>query len=117
MNRETITLTQKEQQRAHVLTRLQAGTVTAEIASQLLGLSVRHLRRLLADVRTHGIAALAHGNRGRPSPWGLAEATRTRILTLARTCYAGASDHHLTDLRHERESLHVSRPTVRRLLR
>ncbi|HYM92496.1 MAG TPA: ISNCY family transposase, partial [bacterium] len=72
---------------------------------------------LLAEVRQHGLAALAHGNRGRPSPRRLAEAIRTKVLALARTTYAGVNDHHLTELLAEREGLHLSRPLVRLLLR
>ncbi len=117
MLRETITLTKKEQQRAHVLSRVQAGTLTAQTAAELLTVSVRHVRRLLAEVRTQGIAALAHGNRGRPSPQRVAERLRERVLTLARTTYAGVNDHQFTDLLQEREAIHLSRPTVRRLLR
>jgi hypothetical protein len=47
----------------------------------------------------------------------VAEPVRARILTLARTTYAGVNDHHLTELLAEREGLHVSRKTVQRLLR
>jgi len=117
MNRETITLTQKEHHRLHVLSRVHDGVLRAREAARLLGLSLRHLRRLLAHWRYHGPAALAHGNRGRLSPRRLAEAIRTRVLTLARTTYAGVNDHHLTELLAEREGLRVSRKTVQRLLR
>src|SRR5690242_15815686 len=117
MLRETITLTQKEQQRAYVLGRVQAGTLDVQTAAGLLIMSVRHVRRLLAAIRLHGIAALAHGNRGRPSPQRVAEPIRARILTLARSTYAGVNDHQLTELLQEHEALHVSRPTIQRLLR
>jgi transposase len=86
-------------------------------AARLLGVSFRHLRRLLAKVRQAGPAALAHSNRGRASPRRLAEAIRTQVLTLARTRYAGANDHHFTELLREHEGLSLSRPTVQRMLR
>ena len=117
MNRETITLTTTEQHRAQVLTRVQAGMLSATTAATLLELSVRHVLRLLATLRTRGLAALAHGNRGRPSPRRYPERIRARVRTLARTRYAGANDHHLTELLREHETLHLSRPTVRRILR
>jgi len=117
MNRETITLTKKEQQRAHILSRVQAGTLTAHTAAELLGLSLRHLRRLLADLRTQGIAGLAHGNRGRVSARRFSDAIRARVVALARTIYAGINDHQLTELLQERNGLRLSRPTVRRILR
>jgi transposase len=117
MTRETITLTQKEQHRVHLLTQVQQGILRAGTAALLLDLSLRHLRRLLAHLRQQGLAALAHGNRGRPSPRRVAETVRTRVLTLARTRYTGVNDHHLTELLAEREGLRLSRRTVQRLLR
>jgi len=117
MNRGSVTLSRKEQQRAHVLVQILEGRLTVPDAAPLLGLSSRHLRRLLAKVRQKGLAALAHGNRGRPSPRRIAEATRERLLTLARTTYAGCNDCHLTELLAEREQLYLSRPTVQRWLR
>ena len=39
MIRETITLTQKEQRRVHILTQVQHGAVQAHEAARLLGLS------------------------------------------------------------------------------
>lgn len=110
-------MTPKEQQRAHVMAQVQHGALDAREAATLLGLSLRHLRRLLAGFRHRGLQALAHGNRGHPSPKRLPEEVRTKILTLARTTSAGLNDHHLTELLAEREKLHVSRPFVRLLLR
>ena len=82
-------MSKREQQRAHVLVQVVEGHLTVPNAARLLRLSFRHLRRLLAKVRLHGPAALAHGNRGRASPRCLAEALRTQVLTLARARYAG----------------------------
>jgi len=117
MTKETITLTHREQQRMQVLARVEACALRAWEAAQLLGVSLRHVRRLLARVRRTGLKALAHGNRGRPSPRRLPEAVRARVLKLARTRYAGLNDHHLTELLAEREGLRVSRRSVHRLLR
>jgi len=117
MNRETVTLTQEEQQRAQVLARIQHNTLRATEAAPLLGLSIRQVRRLLVRVRKRGLAALPHGNRGRPSPRRIAEAVRAQVLTLARTRYVGVNDHQLTELLRERDGVRVSRRTVQRLLR
>lgn len=117
MTRETVVLTKQEQHRVHVLTRVHHGALRAREAAVLLGLSLRHLRRLLARLRHHGLAVLAHGHRGRPSPRRLPQAIRAKVITLARTTYGGCNDHHLTELLAEREGLRLSRVTVRRLLR
>jgi hypothetical protein len=44
------------------------GVVTCREASEVLHLSLRHTRRLLAAYRKEGTAALAHGNRGKKPP-------------------------------------------------
>ncbi len=117
MNRGSITLSRREQQRAHVLAQVLEGRLTVPDAARLMGVSSRHAKRLLARVRAHGLAALAHGNRGRPPARRWPEPVRERLLTLARTTYAGCNDCHFTELLAEQEHFSVSRPTVQRWLR
>ena len=60
-----LTLNQQEQTRIQVLNNvLEYGLPIAQ-ASEIMGLSQRHAKRLLAAYRRAGPAALAHGNRGR----------------------------------------------------
>jgi hypothetical protein len=61
-------LTREEQRRLMVLTQVQAGRLLARQAAQVLALSLRQCRRLLARIRRYSAAMLAHGNRGRPLP-------------------------------------------------
>ena len=79
----------REQQRTKVLNRVERGGLTGEEAAGLMGLSVRQVRRLLAGYRKEGIAALAHGNRGRSPVHRLPEDTRKRVVTLAQGPYHG----------------------------
>jgi len=111
-----IILSQREQRRVLVLNALNRGDLTMAKAGRLLGLSVRQVRRLRRAYRLRGVAALAHGNRGRRSPRRLADALRRRIVRLARTTYAALNHQHFTDLLREREGVRVSRQTVSRLL-
>ncbi len=85
-------------------------------AARLVGLSVRQLRRLRRAYRRRGAAALAHGNRGHPSPRRLSGTLRRRIIRLARTTYAAVNHSHFTELLRDREGVRVSRQTVSRLL-
>ncbi|HLE37565.1 MAG TPA: ISNCY family transposase [Candidatus Acidoferrales bacterium] len=113
----TITLSIREMQRVTVLADCTQGRLACARAAELLGISVRHLKRLKRRYRQGGEAALAHASRGRPSPRGLPQPVRQRILRLARTTYAGFNDHHLTEKLREVEGLELSRETLRRLLR
>src|SRR5437899_8722945 len=110
-----VTMSSKEARRPGLVQAALAGKVTNAEAAQALGLSVRQFRRLKTAYRRAGIGGLLHGNRGRPSPRRLSEADRERIVELITTRYAGFNDCHLTEKLGEREGLHCSRATVRRL--
>ena len=116
MTRETITLTQAEQRRVIVLTQVREQRIDAARAAALLGLSLRHCRRLLAAFRREGPAALAHGNRGHPAPNRVPESLERRIVRLARTRYVGFNHQHLTEKLAEDHGIVFSRPTVHRIL-
>jgi transposase len=117
MKQETFTLSQKELQRVSVISACIKGDMACARAAGLLCLSVRQIKRLKKRMREDGEAALAHANRGRPSPRRLSDALRQRILQLSRGTYAGFNDHHLCEKLVEREGFSLSRETLRRLLR
>jgi len=117
MRQETFTLSQKELQRVSVINACIKGDMACARAAGLLCLSVRQVKRLKKRMREDGEAALAHANRGRPSPRRLPDAVRRRIVQLSRGTYAGFNDHHLCEKLVEREGFSLSRETLRRLLR
>ncbi|MGH9649585.1 MAG: ISNCY family transposase [Terriglobales bacterium] len=99
-----------------VLSEIREDRLTTIDAAGLLGLSLRHTRRLLAAFRRRGPAALAHGNRGRPPHNRLPDALRQRVLRWARTAYPGFNHQHLTEALVEERELHISYWTVHRWL-
>ena len=117
MRQETFTLSQKELQRVSVISTCIKGDMACARAAALLCLSVRQIKRLKKRMREDGEAALAHANRGRPSPRRLPEEVAQRILQLSRSTYAGFNDHHLCEKLVEHEGFSLSRETLRRLLR
>src|SRR6266571_5954977 len=116
MKEETITLNTQEQKRAMVLNRIQAGQLSVAEGAEVLDLSGRHMRRILAAYEKEGPAALAHGNRGRQPAHRISEAMRAQVVDLARTTYQGCNQQHLRDLLHEREGITLSRSSVRRIM-
>lgn len=116
MLKETVSLIAKEQQRVMVLNQVQRGELTGGQAAQLVGLSLRQVRRLLAGYRKEGVAALAHGNRGRGPVHAIPEETRKRVVELAQERYRGLNHHHLQEVLAEREHLTLSRSSVWRIL-
>jgi transposase len=116
MKEETITLTTQEQKRAMNLNRVQAGQLSVAEAAEVLDLSARHVRRMLAAYQKEGPAALAHRNRGRKPAHSISAAVRAQVVDLARTTYQGCNQQHLRDLLHEREGIMLSRSSVRRIV-
>lgn len=116
MNKK-VTLNIKEQKRLKVLNEVNAGNMTGQQAADLLGLSLRHVRRLLARYRQEGAAALAHGNRGRASPRRVPESVREKVVKLAKTTYHDYNDQHFTEELADHHAIVLSRPTVYRIRR
>jgi len=114
--RERVTLTRKEQNRLMVLNGVEVGRIIAREAAEVLGLSLRHVRRILAAYRKEGAAALAHGNRGRRPHNALDDELKKRVLELAQSIYAGCNTQHFAELLAEREGIAVSRSAVRLIL-
>src|SRR4030042_168993 len=114
--KERVTLTKKEQSRLMVVNGLEVGRILAREAAEVLGLSLRHVRRILAAYRKEGAAALAHGNRGRKPNNALDESLRKWVSKLAGSTYVGCNNQHLTELLAEREGITLSRSSVRRIL-
>ena len=109
-------MNQQEQARIQVLNSVLEHHLSIAQAAEIMGISERHTKRLLAAYRTDGPAALAHGNRGRRPHNAVPVAAAAAVLKLASNGYAGANHTHLTELLREREGIDLSRPTVRRIL-
>lgn len=114
--KELVTLNKKELKRSLVLNQLERGKISGRGAAEVLGLSLRHTRRILAAYRKGGVAALAHGNRGMRPQHALDTALKGQVLELAKSKYAGCNHQHFTELMAEREGIVLSRSTVRRIL-
>ncbi len=109
-------MTPKEQSRLRVLNSLAEEHMTLDQAAELMGITSRHARRILATYRQHGASALAHGHRGRRPVNTTPEALIADVAHLARTGYAGVKHTHLAELLAEREGIHIGRTTLRRVL-
>ena len=103
--KEMVTLNRREQKRLVVLNQVEEGKMIGREAAELLGLSLRHVRRMLAAYRKEGASVLAHGNRGSKPHNALDESLRKQILDLGQTTYAGCNNQHFTELLAEREGI------------
>ena len=109
-------MNQQEQTRIQVLNGVLEYHLPIAQASEVMGVSERHAKRLLAAYRKEGAAAMAHGNRGRKPSNAVPKTVADAVIRLASDRYAGANHSHLTQLLQEREGIDLSRTTVRRIL-
>ena len=77
----------KELRRVHVIRQTREKKLTQVKAGTLLGLTPRHIRRLIARVAQAGDHGLAHRGRGKPSNRRLPEKLKTKALTLCEKRY------------------------------
>ena len=110
---EMVILSRKEQKRLMVLNQVEAGKMRGREAAEVSGLSLRHVRRLLAAYRKEGTAAPAQGDRGRKPCRALDSSLNKQVLELAQTTYAGCNTQHVTELLEEREGFALPRYHLR----
>ncbi|MFQ5744544.1 MAG: ISNCY family transposase [Acidobacteriota bacterium] len=79
-----LTLSLEERDRLVVLRQVLEGELTGRSAAERLGLTVRHVRRLLRRVEVEGDAGVVHRARGRPSNHRKPEAWKAQVLERAR---------------------------------
>ena len=64
-------------------------------ASQILGLSDRGIYRLLSKVRSEGVNAVVHGNRGNNHAGKITEEYKQKVRAFATGKYEGFNDRHM----------------------
>ena len=111
-----VTLNQREQARLQVLNSVMEYQLPRAQAAEILGISERQVRRILAAYRRDGAAALVHGNRGRKPRNSVPEDVAATTVILASEKYSGFNHSHLTEVLAEREGIQLSRQTISRLL-
>ena len=109
-------LSTKEVARYSVIENAIKGYLKASQAAEQLHLSTRQVFRLKKALRKEGIVGLIHGNRGRASPHKISEEVRDKVDSLYQGKYAGFNLSHFTEMLEEKETLGLSRETVRLIL-
>ena len=110
-------MSEKQWKRLDAIERLAQGALTSRETGQVLGLSVRQVRRLRRAVEKHGREGVLHGNTGRAPKHRVSAKVRARIVKLRSVKYTGFNDQHFTEKLCEVEGVKISRVSVRRVLR
>jgi len=110
---EILTMSQKELKRLHVIRKVIDKGITQKEAAELLGLSQRHIRRIVKRVREESDKGIIHRLRGVRSHRAIAEAIKHKVLSLCKGIYAGFNPTFASEKFFERDKISVSRETIR----
>ena len=116
MTEGVITMSQKELTRLEVLQRLTQKQMRQARAAELLGLSIRQIKRLKKAYQQEGAAALSSKRRGKPSNNRLPETLTARAIELIQAHYPDFGPTLACEKLLDRHEIKLSKETVRQLM-
>ena len=112
----TINMSQEEIKRSGILKMVEEKRITQKEGAQRIGISERHVRRLLAQYREGGPEAMVSKRRGKPSNNRMSNEKREKVLEKLKTEYQGFGPTLASEKLDERDGLKVSKETVRQIM-
>lgn len=110
-------MTQRDRDRLVALKKAHKKLITQRQAAEELGLTERHVRRLLARLKEVGDRAVVHGLRGRRSNRKLSEEARSSaVAVLSREVYRGFGPTLASEYLAKKHKLTVGRETLRQIM-
>jgi len=109
-------MSSKELSRLEVMQKLEEKRMRQKEAARILGVSVRHVKRLLKNYRREGAQGLVSKRRGRPSNNRLSEETYRKVLGLLKSKYEGFGPTLACEKLVEGEGLQISKERLRQLM-
>ena len=113
---DIVTMSKEELHRLDVMKRLQEQRIHQRNAAEELGVSIRHVKRLLRAYRREGAHGLVSKQRGQPSHYQLDQDTARRALDLLKGRYYGFGPTLAHEKLVEREGLQLSLGSLRKLM-
>ena len=108
-------MTQADRDRLVALKKAKKKLITQREAAEELGVSVRHVKRLLYALRKHGDQAIVHELRGKPSNRKIAEKIeREAVKILSAPVYQGFGPTLAGEYLRKKHGIEASRETVRK---
>ncbi len=113
---ETITMSRKEISRLEVIQKLSEKRMSQKEAARILGVGVRHIKRLLKAYRKMGAVGLVSKHRGRKGNNCLKAELKKKALDLLKSKYKGFGPTLAHEKLVEKEKLKLSDESVRKLM-
>ena len=107
-------MTQAERDRLVALKKAKKKLITQKAAAEELGITERHVRRLLRELKRRGDKVVAHGLRGLPSNRKIsADTEKEAVAILSQPVYLGFGPTLASEYLANKHGIEVSRETVR----
>lgn len=107
-------MTQAERDRLVALKKAKKKLITQKQAAEELGITERHVRRLLRELKRRGDKIVAHGLRGLPSNRKIsADTEKEAVAILSRPVYRGFGPTLAAEYLGKKHNIEASRETVR----
>ncbi len=116
MTQQVIAMSPKEAKRLYVVQQVLERALRQRRASELLGCSIRQVRRWVRRVQADGAQGVVHRLRGRVSNRRHPTALQQRVLRLWHAQYRGFGPTLLSEKLQERHRLRINRETLRHWL-
>src|SRR5713226_4133714 len=114
MQEGPLLMTQADRDRLVTLKKAKKKLITQREAAEELGLSVRHVKRLLYELKRHGDKAVIHGLRGKSSNRKMEEKIEREAVTiLSAPVYQGFRPTLAAEYLRKKHSIQASKETVR----
>src|SRR5437879_8820364 len=114
MQEGPLLMTQADRDRLVTLKKAKKKLITQREAAEELGLSVRHVKRLLYELKRHGDKAVIHGLRGKSSNRKIEEKIEREAVTiLSAPVYQGFRPTLAAEYLRKKHSIQASKETVR----
>jgi DNA-binding Lrp family transcriptional regulator len=114
MQEGPLLMTQADRDRLVTLKKAKKKLITQREAAEELGLSVRHVKRLLYELKRHGDKAVIHGLRGKSSNRKIEEnIEREAVTILSAPVYQGFGPTLAAEYLRKKYSIEASKETVR----
>ena len=110
---DKVIMSVKELRRVHVIRQTMEKKLTQVQAGPLLGLTPRHLRRLITQVEQGGEQGLVHRGRGKPSNRRIPETVKAKALRLYAQRYGDFGPTLAAEKLAERHGIPISAETMR----
>jgi transposase len=113
MQEGQLLMTQADRDRLVTLRKAKKKLITQRQAAEELGLSVRHVKRLLKELKKRGDKVVIHGLRGKPSKRRMIESEKEAVKILSAEVYRGFKPTLATEYLCKKHGIKASKETVR----